>query len=79
MLFKKLYPGHRKKEIESCIASAAGFIEDIQKPDGSWYGYMIWFWCLLLVSAKINKYLIMKGMEIGEYASSMVHGLALEG
>ncbi|KAG8656205.1 lupeol synthase isoform X2 [Manihot esculenta] len=50
VLFKKLYPGHRKQEIESSIASAAGFIEDIQKPDGSWYGnwgicftYGTWF------------------------------------
>ncbi|OAY52730.1 lupeol synthase isoform X1 [Manihot esculenta] len=49
-VFKKLYPGHRKKEIASCIANAARFIEDIQKPDGSWYGnwgicfiYGTWF------------------------------------
>lgn len=48
--FKKLHPGHRKEEIETCIRKAASFIESIQKPDGSWYGswavcftYGIWF------------------------------------
>nr|AWK97867.1 oxidosqualene cyclase [Tripterygium regelii] len=50
VLFKRLYPGHRKKEIENFIARAAQFILDIQKPDGSWYGnwgicfiYGTWF------------------------------------
>ncbi|KAK4493087.1 hypothetical protein RD792_018078 [Penstemon davidsonii] len=38
VLFKKLYPEHRKEEIESSITKAAGFLEDIQRPDGSWYG-----------------------------------------
>uniref|UniRef100_A0A7N0ZT28 Terpene cyclase/mutase family member n=1 Tax=Kalanchoe fedtschenkoi TaxID=63787 RepID=A0A7N0ZT28_KALFE len=37
-LFRKLYPEHRKKEIEICIKRAAQYIEDIQRPDGSWYG-----------------------------------------
>ncbi|PRQ36964.1 putative cycloartenol synthase [Rosa chinensis] len=48
--FMKLYPGHRKKEIEACIAKAVQFIESIQLPDGSWYGswgvcytYGTWF------------------------------------
>lgn len=36
-LFKKLYPGHRREEIENCIAKAARFIEKIQAPDGSWF------------------------------------------
>ncbi|XP_034696190.1 cycloartenol synthase-like [Vitis riparia] len=36
--FKKLYPKHRRHEIENCISKAAKFIEDIQAPDGSWYG-----------------------------------------
>ncbi|KAK8293995.1 hypothetical protein V6Z12_D06G225400 [Gossypium hirsutum] len=35
-IFKKLYPGHRKIEIENCIRKAAKFIEDVQYPDGSW-------------------------------------------
>jgi len=34
-LFKKLYPGHRREEIENCIAKAAEFIEKIQASDGS--------------------------------------------
>ncbi|XP_012449516.1 lupeol synthase isoform X3 [Gossypium raimondii] len=49
-IFKKLYPGHRKIEIENCIRKAAKFIEDVQYPDGSWYGswgicffYGTWF------------------------------------
>ncbi|PPD74807.1 hypothetical protein GOBAR_DD28264 [Gossypium barbadense] len=33
-IFKKLYPGHRKIEIENCIRKAAKFIEDVQYPDG---------------------------------------------
>ncbi|KAB1212059.1 putative oxidosqualene cyclase [Morella rubra] len=48
--FMKLYPGHRRKEIEACIVKAANFIESIQLPDGSWYGswgvcytYGTWF------------------------------------
>jgi squalene cyclase len=36
-LFKKLYPGHRREEIENCIAKAAEFIEKIQASDGSWF------------------------------------------
>ncbi|KAK8977581.1 hypothetical protein V6N11_013366 [Hibiscus sabdariffa] len=50
VLLKKLYPGHREKEIENCIKKATKFIEDIQYPDGSWYGnwgicffYGTWF------------------------------------
>ncbi|EEF35089.1 Cycloartenol synthase, putative [Ricinus communis] len=50
VLFKKLYPLHRNKEIENCIINAAQFIENIQEPDGSWYGnwgicfsYGTWF------------------------------------
>ncbi|BBG98692.1 hypothetical protein Prudu_008169 [Prunus dulcis] len=34
-MFGKLYPGHRREEIESCIARAAKFIEKIQATDGS--------------------------------------------
>ncbi|PSS01328.1 Taraxerol synthase [Actinidia chinensis var. chinensis] len=36
VLFMKLYPGHRKKEIEVFIVNALRFLEDIQMPDGSW-------------------------------------------
>ncbi|KAI5392257.1 hypothetical protein KIW84_076878 [Lathyrus oleraceus] len=38
VLFKKLYPGHRKKEIENFIFNAVRFLEDTQTEDGSWYG-----------------------------------------
>ncbi|OAY76872.1 Cycloartenol synthase [Ananas comosus] len=48
--FRKLYPGHRREEIDSCIKKAANFIEKIQEPNGSWYGswavcftYGTWF------------------------------------
>ncbi|KAF8400110.1 hypothetical protein HHK36_013406 [Tetracentron sinense] len=50
LLFKKLYPGHRKKEIKKFIANAVRYLEDVQMPDGSWYGnwgvcftYGTWF------------------------------------
>ncbi|GMN63101.1 hypothetical protein TIFTF001_032177 [Ficus carica] len=50
ILFKKMYPGHRKKEIENFITKAIGFLEGKQMPDGSWYGswgvcftYGTWF------------------------------------
>ncbi|KAH9620532.1 hypothetical protein KSS87_008076 [Heliosperma pusillum] len=50
VLFKKLYPGHRKKEIENFIVKASEFLEDTQYPNGSWYGnwgvcftYGTWF------------------------------------
>ncbi|KAA8528202.1 hypothetical protein F0562_035547 [Nyssa sinensis] len=38
VLFKKLYPGHRKEEIEAFLANAVRYLEDEQMPDGSWYG-----------------------------------------
>ncbi|CAM8909493.1 unnamed protein product [Rhodiola kirilowii] len=38
VLFKELYPGHRKTEIEECITKAVQYIENDQRPDGSWYG-----------------------------------------
>nr|ANG59904.1 oxidosqualene cyclases 2 [Alisma plantago-aquatica subsp. orientale] len=48
--FRKLYPGHRREDIDNCINKASHFIESIQKDDGSWYGswavcftYGIWF------------------------------------
>ncbi|PON60962.1 Squalene cyclase [Parasponia andersonii] len=49
-LFRKLHPGHRRKEIDNFITNAANYLEDIQMPDGSWYGnwgicfvYGTWF------------------------------------
>lgn len=56
--FKKLYPGHRREEINISIEKAAAFIEKIQSPDGSWYGswavcftYGTWFGIKGLVAA----------------------------
>ncbi|KAM3701992.1 hypothetical protein ACB094_05G216300 [Castanea mollissima] len=50
LLFKKLHPEHRKKEIENSIQKAVKYILDIQMSDGSWYGnwgicfmYGTWF------------------------------------
>ncbi|MED6145755.1 Beta-amyrin synthase [Stylosanthes scabra] len=50
VLFKKLYPEHRKKEIDKFIANAVRFLEDAQTTNGSWYGvwgvcftYATWF------------------------------------
>ncbi|GJN18969.1 hypothetical protein PR202_gb06192 [Eleusine coracana subsp. coracana] len=56
--FKKLYPGHRRKEVDNCISKAANFVESIQRSDGSWYGswavcftYGIWFGVKGLIAA----------------------------
>ncbi|KAL6521289.1 CRISPR-associated protein 1 [Orobanche gracilis] len=56
--FKKLYPGHRKTEVECCIEKGAKFIEKIQAEDGFWYGswavcftYGTWFGVKGLVAA----------------------------
>ncbi|KAI6689556.1 hypothetical protein NL676_026384 [Syzygium grande] len=38
VLLRKLYPGHRKKQMADFISSAVQYLESIQRPDGSWYG-----------------------------------------
>nr|AIU41743.1 beta-amyrin synthase [Chlorophytum borivilianum] len=50
VLFKSLHPGHRTKEIEKFIDNAVQYLQDIQDPDGGWYGnwgvcftYGTWF------------------------------------
>ncbi|KAL9320903.1 hypothetical protein ACSQ67_012742 [Phaseolus vulgaris] len=50
VLFKKLYPNHRREEIDNFIVKAAQFIEDEQLPNGNWHGnwgvcftYGAWF------------------------------------
>ncbi|XP_075664226.1 beta-amyrin synthase-like isoform X3 [Castanea sativa] len=45
VLFKKLHPEHRKREIDSSIRNAVRYIEDTQMPDGSWYGF--WGICFI--------------------------------
>lgn len=37
VLFKKLHPEYRRKEVERCISKGIQFIEAEQEPDGSWY------------------------------------------
>ncbi|KAJ0074529.1 hypothetical protein Patl1_37603 [Pistacia atlantica] len=44
-LFKKLYPEHRKKEIEILVTNAVKYLEESQLPDGSWYA--IWGICFI--------------------------------
>ncbi|KAJ4844792.1 hypothetical protein Tsubulata_050716, partial [Turnera subulata] len=39
VLFKKLYPDHRKEEIDNSIIKAARYLENTQNPEGGWYGY----------------------------------------
>lgn len=34
--FRKLYPTHRREELDSCIDKATDFIESTQLSDGSW-------------------------------------------
>ncbi|KAJ6327893.1 hypothetical protein OIU76_006432 [Salix suchowensis] len=58
VVFMKVYPGHRKKEIETFIARAVQYLEMIQMPDGSWYGnwgvcfiYSTWFALVGLAAA----------------------------
>ncbi|XP_027102483.1 beta-amyrin synthase-like [Coffea arabica] len=50
VMFQQLFPGHREKEIENFIANASKYLENVQMPDGSWYGdwgvcftYGTWF------------------------------------
>ncbi|KAF3322215.1 cycloartenol synthase-like protein [Carex littledalei] len=56
--FRKIYPGHRTKDRDTCIRKAVDYIESIQQPDGSWYGswavcftYGIWFGVKGLIAA----------------------------
>nr|XP_048333124.1 lupeol synthase-like isoform X2 [Ziziphus jujuba var. spinosa] len=63
VLFKKLFPGHRKKEINNFITKAVEYLDQIQMPDGSWYGnwgicfvYGTWFAIRGLEAAGKNYY-----------------------
>ncbi|PWA92388.1 squalene cyclase [Artemisia annua] len=56
--FMKLYPSHKREEIQACVDKAMTFIENMQLPDGSWYGswaicytYGTWFGIKGLVAA----------------------------
>ncbi|XP_020221338.2 cycloartenol synthase [Cajanus cajan] len=57
-LFTERYPGHKRKEIETCITEAVNYIESMQLSDGSWYGswgicytYGTWFGIKGLIAA----------------------------
>ncbi|XP_060671355.1 beta-amyrin synthase 1-like [Ziziphus jujuba] len=63
VLFRTLFPGHRKKEIDEFITKAVTYVEQIQMPDGSWYGnwgicfvYGTWFAIKGLEAAAKNYY-----------------------
>ncbi|KAA8514921.1 hypothetical protein F0562_018100 [Nyssa sinensis] len=52
VLFRHLFPGHRGKEIDISVAKAIRYLEDMQNPDGSWYGnwgicFTYGTWCAL--------------------------------
>ncbi|KAG2664954.1 hypothetical protein I3760_16G106800 [Carya illinoinensis] len=60
-LFRKLHTKHRRTEIDSSISNSAQYIEDVQEPDGSWYGnwgvcysYGTWFGVAGLVGCGRN-------------------------
>ncbi|XP_065879219.1 beta-amyrin synthase 1-like [Euphorbia lathyris] len=38
VLFKKLHPGYRKKDVETALAKATQYLENTQNSNGSWYG-----------------------------------------
>ncbi|GKB88442.1 beta-amyrin synthase [Tanacetum coccineum] len=38
ILFKKLHPNHRLEEIELFLTDGVQYLEQMQMPDGSWYG-----------------------------------------
>ena len=39
VLFRKLFPNHRKKEIKTFLSKGVKYLEETQKEDGSWHGY----------------------------------------
>jgi len=53
--FKEVHPTHRTKEIETAVERGVKFLQDVQRPDGSWHGcwgvcytYGAWFACTSL-------------------------------
>ena len=83
-MFKKLYPGHKKKEIDNFITNAAEYIEDMQMPNGSWHVSQLHYYYftkeifVYICSADPFKQRnISPGMAIGEYVSPMAYGLHL--
>uniref|UniRef100_M1C901 Beta-Amyrin Synthase n=1 Tax=Solanum tuberosum TaxID=4113 RepID=M1C901_SOLTU len=80
VLFKKLYPGHRTTEIDNFIDNAVKYLDDVQKPDGSWF--MIFFLRVLELSAlpiHMTRLIMSTGMVPRVCALHMFPGLLLEG
>ncbi|MCL7044684.1 hypothetical protein MKW94_019766, partial [Papaver nudicaule] len=60
VLFKRLHPGHRTKEIETFIEKAVQYLENKQEPNGSWYGdwgvcFIYGTWYALRALAAVGK------------------------
>ncbi|XP_058203414.1 dammarenediol II synthase-like [Rhododendron vialii] len=45
LLFKRLHPLYRRKEINTSVERAVHFLQNRQQPNGSWYGY--WGICFI--------------------------------
>ena len=60
--FRKLYPAHRREEVEICIEKATRFIEKIQAPDGSWF-----------VLHLLEDYLFLFALYIISYTAWSIH------
>ncbi|KAG5246740.1 oxidosqualene cyclase family protein [Salix suchowensis] len=54
-LFTHLHPEHRRKEIETSVAKATHYVENVQMADGSWYGN--WGICYTYAT-----YLVLRGL-----------------
>jgi hypothetical protein len=70
--------------IDNFVTNAVRYLESIQTPEGGWYALLINFnFCLFWFSkifraCNLTGSNISTGMETGEFASLMVHGLHLE-
>lgn len=78
-LFKKLYPGHRRKEVYNCIRKGADFIESIQRNDGSWWvlwhheSYFIEVYNLSIVTTLHALFLICISNRYGSWGVCFTH------
>lgn len=57
VLFKKLHPQHRRKEIEGFLTRASEYLEKMQMQDGSWF-------VLIYVSAFYTKTRLQNNQEL---------------
>jgi squalene cyclase len=79
-LSRKLYPGHRRKEVDNIINKGASFIESMQRNDGSWlvFGYtweyttyLAYLWLYMNYSQSVSP----TGTVLGAFVSPTPHGL----